>query len=578
MGESTVISPKRYLDVRALFLSWKGADKAFYEQLVLLKNVLQDEYNFGVEDWAIPHDDPFFQLNGRLRQFLQSDDYDTLLILYYGGHGSTDTDRNALWMCYDRADTPRLSWSSLQPLLFNKKSDILMIFDCCSAGSAVCAPGEGVIEGVFASGVGGRTPLSGKNTFTRNLVDRLRRSDCFTQSVTAYRLYHDLAQNLKLSNDSTRQHGVSPHYLRLAERKNEFRTIQLARLPSFYTAEEMSGSSVPSALTQRAMSFATARSTPTLEIIDMHQRCERIQLPNVSRISSARSLNMAKMANSDAYSIQHSVFRGCYRVSEQSLPWHGQEGTQTGTQDTQFPLLEPQLGQCSLPDLISQNEKICNTMVEDYLASGLLKERTEMPLQIVRDYPTATDPELPFMSRLLHELLDVQREATEADGSEFYTVAPISNNLLEWKGTLKGPPGSPYEGGIFHVCFSIHYNRERLALGFPFERPKVRFITKIYHPNINKFGTVWADWGWSPAYTLSKLCVCLCAILSDPNWEDPVMEIGEEYRENPELCYRKAKEWTEMYATGQIVFPENGRVDGYYNTTERPLPYPANRI
>jgi ubiquitin-protein ligase len=31
------------------------------------------------------------------------------------------------------------------------------------------------------------------------------------------------------------------------------------------------------------------------------------------------------------------------------------------------------------------------------------------------------------------------------------TLAPTDANLLEWKATIPGPQGSPYEGGLFHV-------------------------------------------------------------------------------------------------------------------------------
>ena len=45
-------------------------------------------------------------------------------------------------------------------------------------------------------------------------------------------------------------------------------------------------------------------------------------------------------------------------------------------------------------------------------------------------------------------------------------------------GTIRGPEGTPYQGGIFQVDIelSIHY---------PFAPPKMKFLTKVYHPNIS---------------------------------------------------------------------------------------------
>ena len=45
-------------------------------------------------------------------------------------------------------------------------------------------------------------------------------------------------------------------------------------------------------------------------------------------------------------------------------------------------------------------------------------------------------------------------------------------------GTITGPEGTPYEGGVFDVDILIP--RE-----YPFEPPRMKFITRIWHPNIS---------------------------------------------------------------------------------------------
>ena len=51
---------------------------------------------------------------------------------------------------------------------------------------------------------------------------------------------------------------------------------------------------------------------------------------------------------------------------------------------------------------------------------------------------------------------------------------------------LTGPEGSPFEGGVFKLELFLPED-------YPMSAPKVRFITKIYHPNIDKLGRICLD-------------------------------------------------------------------------------------
>ena len=51
---------------------------------------------------------------------------------------------------------------------------------------------------------------------------------------------------------------------------------------------------------------------------------------------------------------------------------------------------------------------------------------------------------------------------------------------------ITGPENSPYENGIFELDLSI---TDR----YPFEPPKLRVITPIYHPNIDSTGRICLD-------------------------------------------------------------------------------------
>ncbi|KAK7052422.1 ubiquitin-conjugating enzyme/RWD-like protein [Favolaschia claudopus] len=143
------------------------------------------------------------------------------------------------------------------------------------------------------------------------------------------------------------------------------------------------------------------------------------------------------------------------------------------------------------------------------------------------------------LKRITKEISDVRKE----DLGDI-TLVP-SDDLFLWHGTLPGPEGSVYEGGVFNVLVN-------LPSDYPFSAPKVTFKTRIYHMNISDQGNICIDilkHNWSPALSLYKVILSLSSLLTDPNPKDPLVpSIASQYTRNRKLHDSTARKWTDLYA------------------------------
>ncbi|KAF2012520.1 hypothetical protein BU24DRAFT_484177 [Aaosphaeria arxii CBS 175.79] len=77
------------------------------------------------------------------------------------------------------------------------------------------------------------------------------------------------------------------------------------------------------------------------------------------------------------------------------------------------------------------------------------------------------------LSRIHNELRN-----TGAKGHPSYDVYVCESNMAFWKVVIEGPTESSFVGGTFLIYLEMHDN-------FPAFAPECRFVTPMYHPNIN---------------------------------------------------------------------------------------------
>ncbi|KEH38621.1 ubiquitin-conjugating enzyme [Medicago truncatula] len=141
------------------------------------------------------------------------------------------------------------------------------------------------------------------------------------------------------------------------------------------------------------------------------------------------------------------------------------------------------------------------------------------------------------------------------------SASPSEDNMRYFNVMILGPTQSPYEGSddtnnlVLHLeMWGVFKLELFLPEEYPMAAPKVRFLTKIYHPNIDKLGRICLDIlkdKWNPALQIRTVLLSIQALLSAPNPDDPLSEnIAKHWKSNEAEAVETAKEWTRLYASG----------------------------
>jgi ubiquitin-conjugating enzyme (huntingtin interacting protein 2) len=84
--------------------------------------------------------------------------------------------------------------------------------------------------------------------------------------------------------------------------------------------------------------------------------------------------------------------------------------------------------------------------------------------------------------RIAKDLADIRSDSASSIFAE-----TVGDSITDLRGSFKGPSGTPYEGGTYEVSIKIPNE-------YPFKPPVMKFMTKIWHPNISsqtvRFGMV----------------------------------------------------------------------------------------
>ncbi|XP_076452951.1 ubiquitin-conjugating enzyme E2 G1-like isoform X3 [Babylonia areolata] len=130
-------------------------------------------------------------------------------------------------------------------------------------------------------------------------------------------------------------------------------------------------------------------------------------------------------------------------------------------------------------------------------------------------------------------------------GTEGFSAGLIDDDdVYKWEVLIYGPPETLFEGGYFkaHLIFPKEY---------PNRPPKMKFVSEMWHPNIDpdgnvcisilhepgddKYGYEKASERWLPIHTVETILVSVISMLADPNDESPAnVDAAKMWREQPE--------------------------------------------
>jgi len=139
---------------------------------------------------------------------------------------------------------------------------------------------------------------------------------------------------------------------------------------------------------------------------------------------------------------------------------------------------------------------------------------------------TTTTPSSSAVRALAMEYKSLQEEPVEG----FRVKLMNDDNLFEWMVAIFGPPDTLYQGGYFKAHMKFPHD-------YPYSPPSIRFLTKVWHPNVYENGDLCISIlhppvddpqsgelpceRWNPTQNVRTILLSVISLLNEPNTYSP---------------------------------------------------------